>query len=138
MKKPLPDTEDKMSGEEAILGYRVSVRSKTDCVSEIAEWVKDGKKNKYFVCANPHSIEVARRDPAFDAAIRNADLFVPDGIGIVIASRLLGGSIRERVTGMDIFLGLSEALNRTGGRRYFFLGSSDGNLKKIEEKMKKD
>lgn len=127
-----------MKGDEIIVGYPISTNSVGVCVSEIAEWILSGKVRKYLVCANPHSIEVARRDPDFDIAIKNADLIVPDGIGIVIASKILGGAIRKRVTGMDVFLGLSEALNSTGNGRYFFLGSSDGNLKKIEEKMKKD
>ncbi len=127
-----------MSGEEVILGYRVSVKSKTDCVSEITGWLKDGKKNKYFVCANPHSLEVARQDGLFRNAIKAADLIVPDGIGIVIASRILGGNIRRRVTGSDIFLGLSEKLNDEKKYTYFFLGSTKENLQKIRNKMGTD
>jgi len=123
---------------EIIVGYPISNNSVGVCVSEIVEWILSGKVRKYFVCANPHSLETARRDPDFNIAIKNADLIVPDGVGIVIASKILGGAIRERVTGMDVFLGLSEALNITGNRRYFFLGSTDSNLKKIEEKIKKD
>jgi len=123
---------------ENILGYAVTTGSKEDCVSKISEWIENPEGTKYFVCANPHSIEVARKDELFSRALRDADLVVPDGIGVVLASGLLGGMIRERVTGMDIFLGLSETLNSTGNQRYFFLGSAGSNLKKIEEKMKKD
>jgi N-acetylglucosaminyldiphosphoundecaprenol N-acetyl-beta-D-mannosaminyltransferase len=109
------------------------------CVAGIIEWLKaDHRGHRYFVCANPHSLEVARGDREFELAIKSADLVVPDGIGIVIASRILGGSIRERITGMDIFLGLSAALNKETGFRYFFLGSTQDNLKRIEEKMRKD
>lgn len=82
------------------------------CISEIFDWINAGRKEQYFVCANPHSLEVARGGPHFDLAIRNADLVVPDGIGVVIASRILGGSLRERITGSDIFLGLSNVLNK--------------------------
>jgi N-acetylglucosaminyldiphosphoundecaprenol N-acetyl-beta-D-mannosaminyltransferase len=127
-----------MSEGEAILGYRISVRSKADCVSEITEWLKDGGKNRYFVCANPHSLEVARRDPDFDIAIKNADLVVPDGIGIVLASKILGGRIRKRITGMDIFLALNHELNKDGGYSCFFLGSTQENIDKIREKMRMD
>ena len=127
-----------MRGEELILGYRISVKSKEVCVSDIIEWLKNGKKNKYFVCANPHSLEVARTDSIFQEAMKWADLAVPDGIGIVIASIILAGKIRRRVTGSDIFLGLSEKLNDEKKYSYFFLGSTEENLQKISNKMRTD
>ena len=87
--------------KENICGYTITTLPKNKCISEIFSWIHDGRKGKYFVCANPHSLEVARNDQPFGSAIRNADLIVPDGI--VIASWILGGSLRERVTGSDIF-----------------------------------
>jgi N-acetylglucosaminyldiphosphoundecaprenol N-acetyl-beta-D-mannosaminyltransferase len=120
---------------ENILSYNIAATPFNECIREIALWVDSGDQAKYCVCANPHSLEVARKDPDFDFAIRNADMIVPDGIGIVMASRILGGNIRERVTGMDIFMGLSAALNKEKGHRYFFLGSTEQNLMKIKEKM---
>jgi N-acetylglucosaminyldiphosphoundecaprenol N-acetyl-beta-D-mannosaminyltransferase len=121
-----------------MLGYSITTKSSDDSVSEIAGWIESGEGNKYLVCANPHSLEVARKDPDFERALQNSDLIVPDGIGIVLASRILGGSIHERITGMDIFLGLSRRLNSTGNYTYFFLGSSDATLSKIREKMRND
>ncbi len=120
---------------EKIADFPVTTRSGEECISLIADWLIGVQNGKYFVCANPHSLEVARKDPNFDRAIRNADLVVPDGVGIVLASKIFNGSIRERITGMDIFLGLSEALNKGKGGRCFFLGSTEGNLMKIKEKM---
>lgn len=124
--------------KENICGYLVTTLPKNKCISEIFSWIHDDRKGKYFVCTNPHSIEVTRGDPFFDLAIRNADLIVPDGVGIVIASRLLGGALRERVTGSDIFLGLSNVLNKESKYGYFFLGSTDENLAKIKDKMEMD
>lgn len=123
---------------ENILGYPITTKSKKDCISEIVRWIENGEKRKYFVCANPHSLEVARTDAFFSEAIRNANLVVPDGIGIVIASRILGGNIRERITGSDIFSGLNDALNEKKGYSCFFLGSTEDTLSKIKDRMKKD
>lgn len=120
---------------ENILGYPITTMTGENCINEITGWIMEGHEQKSLVCANPHSLEVARKDPAFDLAIRNADLIIPDGIGIVIASKILNGSIRERITGTDIFLGLSVALNKATGERYFFLGSTEQNLMRIKEKM---
>jgi len=95
-------------------------------------------KPRWLACANPHSLEVARGDAAFAAALHAADILVPDGVGMVLASRILGGRIRARVTGSDIFLGLNAALSARGGTSCFFLGSTDENLAAIREKMAAD
>ena len=86
----------------------------------------------------PIRLKWLKEIPDFEAAIKNADLIVPDGIGIVLASRILGGRIQKRITGMDIFLGLSNELNKNGGYSCFFLGSTRESLDKIREKMRTD
>jgi N-acetylglucosaminyldiphosphoundecaprenol N-acetyl-beta-D-mannosaminyltransferase len=78
----------------------------------------------YMACANPHSLVVASRDPTFREALRGASILLPDGAGIVLASRILGLPMKERIAGADFFLAVSEALNKQGGARYFFLGST--------------
>lgn len=123
---------------ENILGYNVSAASKEDCNEQILAWMASGEKGRYFVCANPHSLEVARGDSIFHEAIRHADLVVPDGAGIVLASRIHGGKIRERVTGSDIFWELNNSLNRAKGHKVFFLGSTEANLARIRERMRAD
>lgn len=123
---------------EFILGYPITRNSKEACISDIVTWIEYGKTEKYFVCANPHSLVVAETDPLFEAAIKNADMVTPDGVGIVVASRILGGQIFDRVTGSDIFFGLSNILNEKGKYSYFFLGSTRDNLATIQERMDRD
>jgi N-acetylglucosaminyldiphosphoundecaprenol N-acetyl-beta-D-mannosaminyltransferase len=40
-----------------------------------------------------------------------ADWLIPNGSGIVLASYLLGGNIRQRITGSDIFSALNSKAN---------------------------
>ncbi|MBN1545809.1 MAG: WecB/TagA/CpsF family glycosyltransferase [Syntrophaceae bacterium] len=100
-------------------------------------WFEADEKRKFFACANPHSLEVAVSDPLFRAALCDADLLTPDGIGIVIASVILCGSIRERITGSDMFYGVTDLLNQTRGK-VFFLGSTIETLAQIQERISKD
>jgi len=123
---------------EKLFQYNIVNVSKDICVNQIYSWLNQNEKNKYFVCANPHSLEVARNDHLFDKAIKNADLVVPDGIGIVIASKILKGNIKSRITGSDIFLGLSNYLNKERGYSYFFLGSIEETLTTIKRKIAAD
>ena len=123
---------------ESILGFPVATKSLQECISDICTLLRTDRKSQYFVCANPHSLEVARTDRLFFEALHNAEFIIPDGIGVVLASKILGGSIRDRITGMDIFLGLSAVLNRESRFSYFFLGSTEQNLEKIKERLGKE
>lgn len=123
---------------ERILGYSVVGSGNEACLDAILGWVKAGRKAYYLVCANPHSIQVARSDALFHEAILNADIITPDGVGVVLASKILGGSIEGRLTGSDIFWGLSKKLNEKGTGSYFFLGSTEPVLKAIRARMAKE
>ena len=123
---------------ESILGYQVTRLSLPECLDRILDWIEAGEKGKYLACLNPHSIEVARRDSAFARALHEADLAIPDGVGMLIASRILGGCIRRRITGSDIFAGLHRLLDARGGRSVYFLGSTDATLADIVTRMHRD
>jgi N-acetylglucosaminyldiphosphoundecaprenol N-acetyl-beta-D-mannosaminyltransferase len=120
---------------EYILDYEVTVEPAEKCVSQVLNWIESRNHQKYLACLNPHSLCLAEVDPLAKSALKNADLLVPDGIGIVLASRILNGNISGRVTGSDIFSGVNRRLNDLGGGRIFFLGSTEETLQKIKEKM---
>jgi N-acetylglucosaminyldiphosphoundecaprenol N-acetyl-beta-D-mannosaminyltransferase len=123
---------------ENVLGYPITIQDMQACVEQILAWIASSEKGKYLVCANPHSLEIARSDSLFSKGILGADLVTPDGIGMVLASRILGGSTHDRITGSDIFSGVSSALNQQGGSRYFFLGSTEETLARIQHNLKRD
>ncbi len=102
---------------------------------ELCDWVDRDDRTRWFVCANPHSLHLANRDQRFARAIRAADLVTPDGAGVILASRLLGGRIPHRITGSDVFEGLCQHCNRQQGRRFFFLGSTPETLAEIQRRM---
>lgn len=123
---------------ENILGFPVTTRTREECIDQIFSWIRSGDTARYLVCANPHSFKIERTDRLFRKAVLEADMVTPDGVGMLVASRMLGGGIRERVTGSDIFRELSRALDREGNYRYFFLGSTEDNLARLRNKVQKD
>ncbi len=128
----------KRENSEMILGYPITTKTQRELINEIVSIIDMDQKMKYAVFANPHSLEVAMKDPVFEAAIKNADFVTPDGVGLVIASRIFGGAVHNRITGSDIFRELSGVLNEKGGYSYYFLGSTERNLEMIREKMAVD
>ena len=121
---------------EDVVGYPVYCGAKPEIVNCVTEWVRTDRKDcRFFACLNPHSAEIASRDEFFHNALSRADFLTADGVGIIYASKILGGTIRERITGMDVFLGVNEALNERGNFSCFFLGSTEEVLEQIREKM---
>ena len=124
---------------EDIVGYQVCVDSCPDVVNCVTDWVRSDERNcRYFACLNPHSVEIAATDETFHKSLTCADFLTADGVGIIVASRLLRGSIRDRITGTDVFLGVTRAMNEHGGGSCFFLGSTEQTLEKIRVRMAKE
>lgn len=127
--------------KQKIIGYDVSILRCAGCVAEIVEsigQVSDRAVCRWLACINPHSYAESLKDEMFAAALHDADWLVPDGSGMVLASRILGGNIRDRVTGSDIFHSVSVDLNKRGSARVFFLGSTEKTLAKIRIRMAED
>lgn len=93
---------------------------------------------KWLACINPHSYYLAKNSAVFRIALNAADWIIPDGIGVVLASRILGGDIKNRITGYDIFSELTKIMNDRGTYRVFFLGSDEKTLELINERMSAD
>lgn len=124
--------------KDQVLGYQVVTSGPAETADEMVRWVLEGDGCRTFACINPHTYVGAQAGPRVSAALAGADWLVPDGIGVVIASRLLGGRIRGRVTGHDVFSGVLERLDRRGPYRIFFFGSTAATLEAIREKMARD
>ena len=76
-----------------------------------------------IVTPNSEIVVNAGKDTELKGIISTADLIIPDGIGLVYASKLLGFPLKERVTGIDFLyraLGLLEKEQKSvfllGGR----------------------
>ena len=79
---------------------------------------------RHVVTVNPEFVIAARRDPAFAAALLAADLATADGVGIIVAGRLLGAPVGPRVTGVDFVEGVAGL--RHPRARLFLLGAAPG------------
>jgi N-acetylglucosaminyldiphosphoundecaprenol N-acetyl-beta-D-mannosaminyltransferase len=123
---------------ENILGYPVVLGGTAFCIDNVLQQTLSPATSdgcRWLACLNPHSYATALDDRMFAAALHASDWLIPDGAGIVLASRVLGGRIRDRVTGSDVFHGLHERLNELGGYRVFFLGATDDTLAEICRRM---
>ena len=127
-----------LSVVENIVGYQVRCDGTSACIESIVQSIADGKIARWLASLNPHSYAVTLDRPAFDTALKAAEWLVPDGMGIVLASRFFGGCIRKRATGSDIFCALHERLQTQGGGAVLLLDSTEDTLAIIRSKVARD
>ncbi len=121
-----------------MLGYGIFAGDARRCVATIASWIAAGDHPRWLACLNPHSWVEARQRPEFARALEEADWLVPDGAGVTLASRILHAGIDRRVTGADVFEGLSRRLDEAGGARVFFLGGTEETLALIRARYQRE
>ncbi|MBX4186684.1 MAG: WecB/TagA/CpsF family glycosyltransferase [Candidatus Doudnabacteria bacterium] len=81
-----------------IAGVRVDNISTGETIQKIQEFVRSGQAH-YIVTPYSEMIVFALNDPKYKEVLNNADLSLPDGVGVVFGSRLFGTRIDHRVTG---------------------------------------
>jgi N-acetylglucosaminyldiphosphoundecaprenol N-acetyl-beta-D-mannosaminyltransferase len=78
----------------------------------------------HIATANPEYVVAARNYQPFSEALSRADLVVPDGVGIVLAARLLHEATLDRVTGVDL-VRYCLTTDETPTPRTFLLGNPE-------------
>jgi len=112
-----------------IMGYKVFV----DDLSTI----QFNKKKQIINTINPHSYIVAKNDEVFHQALNSSDTLLPDGSGIVLASKVLKNKKIKKVAGADLHQYLLKLLNNINGK-VFYMGASQDTLNIIEQKISKE
>lgn len=95
----------------------------------------DAEQKTFVVTANPELVMAANRDPKYLQILQEADYITPDGIGVVIASKLLKTPLKERVAGFDLMNALLKHAAEKGLKVYL-LGAKEETLDKAYDKMK--
>jgi len=109
---------------EHILGVRVGNFTYDTLLAEVERVMAEGRKTM-IVAINPEKVMKARTDAALRKLLNEAEMPIADGIGVVLASRLRGGAIRERVTGIETMLCLCRHA-AAKGYPVFLLGAKPG------------
>ncbi len=114
--RPFPSTE--------ILGVRVDRVDLSGLLAYLQETAKgDGRVSVFYL--NPHVWNLARAAPDFKAALDAADVVWCDGIGILLASWLLGDRLPARMTVPDFLDDVCRQCVKNG-RTLYFLGGEEG------------
>lgn len=86
-----------------LLGIRLNSTSLESVLNLIVEKIASDKK-LWLVTPNPEFLVAAQQDEEFKRRLNQADLAIPDGVGLLLASWFLGTKPRlaKRVAGADV------------------------------------
>ena len=95
-----------------------------------------GQKSVRIFTPNPEILMKARKNDALRRALLRADLLLPDGVGVILASRLAGTPLPCRITGIDTAEWLLSVAEKEGLSVYL-LGGKAGVAEAASQSLKK-
>lgn len=111
---------------------KVSFENTVQCLNKfLAE-----EKVHVIYTPNTEIVMLAKKNEELKKILNESDLTIPDGIGLIYASKIKGNPLPERVTGYDTSIKLLEIANDKGYSIYL-LGGKEGVAKEAKERLKK-
>lgn len=118
-----------------ILDVPFDALTMAEAMEKVMGFLADGKQH-YICTPNPEIVMEAQRDKELMKILREADLVVPDGVGVVWASRYSEILLTERVAGYDLTQNIFSRIAGKDETVYFF-GAAPGVAANAARQMKK-
>ncbi|GAC1572457.1 MAG: WecB/TagA/CpsF family glycosyltransferase [Candidatus Elarobacter sp.] len=107
----------------SVLGCRVDAVGRGEAVARVAA-LANGNAPGIVVTLGVEMVMAAQHDAQFRHVVAAAALVTCDTIGLLLASRLRGGPLHERVTGVELTGDLAARSASLGDVRLYLLGAS--------------
>ncbi|RKJ31908.1 glycosyltransferase, partial [Butyricicoccus sp. 1XD8-22] len=120
--------------KETVLGINVNTENYDELLPMIFDRIET-KEKSLIVAINPEKIIKAKNDPSLKKLLNEAEFQIPDGIGVILASKIQKGQITSRVTGVDMMMRLCEEAEKRH-KPIFLYGGKPGIADKAAEKLK--
>jgi N-acetylglucosaminyldiphosphoundecaprenol N-acetyl-beta-D-mannosaminyltransferase len=122
-------------GVADLFGVEVDVLTLAQSVDAARALVATGGPHQHVVL-NAAKVVAMRDDPALRDVIASCSLVNADGVSVLLAGRVLGQPLPERVTGIDLFQALLSAAE-TDGSTVFLLGATQEVLDDLESEVRR-
>jgi len=107
-----------------IFGVMIDDLDRRKLFIEIAKRMRENRRTVIFT-PNPIMTQNAKKDVGFMEILNSSDYNIPDGNGMILASRLLKTPLKERICGIDLAESLLWEASRQG-LRVFLYGGREG------------
>jgi N-acetylglucosaminyldiphosphoundecaprenol N-acetyl-beta-D-mannosaminyltransferase len=117
-----------------IFGVPISKMNMRQTVDYITEAIA-AREPHQVITANPIMVTAALNDPSYMRLMKEAELIVPDGAGVVWAAAYVGNPVEQRVAGFDLMHELMKR-GQEHGWKVFLVGSSPENIQAAANRLK--
>jgi len=107
-----------------VVGIKIDNVNMDEAAALMEGFLETDSCSKVFT-PNSEMLLTAVRDREFERVLNSGQLVVPDGIGVVIASRFYGTPVKERVAGFDLMMRLMDIAD-SRGKSVYLLGGREG------------
>lgn len=121
--------------KETILGFNVSTYNSEELITNIFEDYKNNEQ-LFIVNINPEIVVTNYKNKELKESFNKEKYQIPDGTGIVWASKRKKGNIKTRITGIDLMLKLCEK-SQEFSSRIFLYGGAEGIAENAKEELEK-
>lgn len=99
----------------------------TDILEAVERAVRlmEERRHAYVVTPNPEIVLESRKNEKLASAVKSADMVLPDGVGVIYASHILGTPIKNRIPGIDFASALMARISENG-KKVFLFGAKPG------------
>lgn len=104
---------------EKIMGIPVDNLTYNKIIQDVPKYLNTDKKMT-AISINPQIVLESKKYPEIITFIENSSHRIPDGIGIVLVSKLTGGTISERLTGFELMKKFLDFANRHANKVFFY------------------
>lgn len=101
---------------------------------QLARLFMDEPRLHQVATVNPEFVMAAQGDAGFRRVLQNADLCLPDGVGLLFAARRYGRTLPERVPGSELVYHLAGLAAQETWRLYL-LGAAPGVAEEAAERL---
>ena len=108
----------------------------TDILEAVERAIRlmEERRHAYVVTPNPEIILESQKNEKLASAVKSADMVLPDGVGVIYASHILGTPIKNRIPGIDFASALMARISENG-RKVFLLGAKPGVAERAGERL---
>ncbi len=119
----------------SMFGCDIYAGTLEDLIVKLMHDISKDTKNVVFAI-NPLKVMLADQDKKVKEILLNADILIPDGVGILYTAKKRKLIIRERITGIDLMNKMCKVASETG-IPIFIYGASAENLKQAIKNLKR-
>jgi N-acetylglucosaminyldiphosphoundecaprenol N-acetyl-beta-D-mannosaminyltransferase len=120
-----------------ILNIWVDPVNRKEAIQQVKTFLEKGTRPHVIIAANPEKNFSVPKDAVLYNTFKNADILLPDGIGVVLAARILYGVDLERVPGSEFIFDICDIAEKGSYKVFIYGATEDVNKKAVDELTKR-